>query len=303
MNVPTEKQPVVAQLAQMAIKPFRTPLLKNPKDYGMDYQEMSFKTPDGIELKAWYIPAENSDKLIVVNHPMPMNRYGYPGHLEAFSQLFPDEVNFIKTYEQLHKAGYNVLTYDLRNHGESGGANQGICGIGMFEYQDAIGAMNYIKSHPELSKMKLGFLSHCTGGNATLKAIATEPELFKDVKALVVPQPCNMAYLVDTFSQMFGVAEYKEAIDEEMVKLGGLKAAEMNPYPFAPNISIPTLISQVKDDTWTKPEDVQKTFDLIPTKDKKLVWIEGANRRFDGYNYFGEHPEEMIHWFNQFMAE
>jgi hypothetical protein len=48
----------------------------------------------------------------------------------------------------------------------------------------------------------------------------------------------------------------------------------------------------------TRPEDVQSIYDAIPGEQKKLVWIEGTTRRFDGYNYFGEHPEVPIDWFN-----
>jgi hypothetical protein len=48
----------------------------------------------------------------------------------------------------------------------------------------------------------------------------------------------------------------------------------------------------------TKPSDVQTIYDNIPAKDKKLFWIEGTPRRFDGYNYFSEKPELMLEWFN-----
>jgi hypothetical protein len=37
-------------------------------------------------------------------------------------------------------------------------------------------------------------------------------------------------------------------------------------------------------------------------EEKKFVWIEGTTRRFDGYNYFGEHPEVAIGWFNLHSA-
>ena len=41
------------------------------------------------------------------------------------------------------------------------------------------------------------------------------------------------------------------------------------------------------------PEDAQKTFDLLASKDKELFWIEGTARRFkDGYNHFGRHPRK-----------
>ena len=52
----------------------------------------------------------------------------------------------------------------------------------------------------------------------------------------------------------------------------------------------------------TRPEDVQSIYDAIPIEEKKLVWIEGTTRRFDGYNYFGAHPEVAIDWFNSDSA-
>jgi hypothetical protein len=40
----------------------------------------------------------------------------------------------------------------------------------------------------------------------------------------------------------------------------------------------------------------------IPANDKKLFWIEGTTRRWDGYNYFPEHAEQMIEWFDAHMG-
>ena len=48
----------------------------------------------------------------------------------------------------------------------------------------------------------------------------------------------------------------------------------------------------------TRPDDVQAIYDAIPATAKKLHWIDGTTRRFDGYNYFGEHPEVAIDWFD-----
>ena len=66
-------------------------------------------------------------------------------------------------------------------------------------------------------------------------------------------------------------------------------------------MKVPTFLIQVRDDTWSRPEDVQTTYDLLPIEDKKLFWIEGTTRRFDGYNYFGDHPEQMIEFLANYL--
>jgi hypothetical protein len=75
----------------------------------------------------------------------------------------------------------------------------------------------------------------------------------------------------------------------------------MSPHPYVTNVKVPIFIIQVRNDIWSRPEDVQTTFDLIPGEEKKLFWIEGTTQRFDGYNYFGEHPEQMLEWFAKYM--
>src|SRR5262249_18310199 len=57
-------------------------------------------------------------------------------------------VNFLPEYKALHDAGYNVLAYDIRNHGMSGHFNGGIAGIGLTEYRDVIGSLRYAATRP-----------------------------------------------------------------------------------------------------------------------------------------------------------
>jgi hypothetical protein len=54
---------------------------------------------------------------------------------------------------------------------------------------------------------------------------------------------------------------------------------------------------QVHDDVLTEPSDVQTMFDNIPVADKKLQWIHGTTRRWDGYLEFQRHPGPMLEWF------
>lgn len=58
----------------------------------------------------------------------------------------------------------------------------------------------------------------------------------------------------------------------------------------------------MRDDAWTKsPEDAQKTFDMLATKEKEMICVENTTRRFrDGYN-FGRYPENVLPFFEKYM--
>jgi len=85
--------------------------------------------------------------------------------------------------------------------------------------------------------------------------------------------------------------------------MGSYTAAEMNPQLFASAVTMPVLMFQVLEDAWTKnPEDAQKTFDLISSAEKELLWIENTTKRFrDGYNHFGKHPEKVLGFFDKHL--
>lgn len=281
----------------------RAPILETPADYGLAYEDLRFPTEDGLMLAAWFIPAQGSDKLIICNHPATLNRYGFPGHQKPWSDFQDIEVKFGKVHKALHDAGYNVLAYDLRNHGESDAAPDHAWGQGFFdEYKDVLAAFDYVKSQDRLKEMKIGLFNPCAGGGAAIHAMTERPEAFKDVKAFVCAQPASINIMSKVALDGMGLGAFYDVFAEEVEKLRGIPLADMTPHKYAQNITMPTYIVQNRDDAWTIPDDVQTTYDLLPG-DKKLHWIEeGDTRRFIGYNFFGEHPESMIAWFDQYMA-
>ena len=135
--------------------------------------------------------------------------------------------------------------------------------------------------------MKVGLYSQCMGGNSQYEAISRRPDLFENVLCMCSPMVVSMAAIYSAMSELQGVSQYQELIDLELLKMGGFMAAEMTPHHSAPAVKMPVLMVQVLKDSWTRnPEDAQKTFDLLGSKDKELFWIEGTTKRFkDGYNY------------------
>ena len=75
--------------------------------------------------------------------------------------------------------------------------------------------------------------------------------------------------------------------------------SEQSPLKHVKAVTVPTLMAQVHDDTMTRPQDVQDIHDAIPVAEKSLYWMEGTDRSFDGYNFFGAHPELPIEWFDK----
>ena len=105
---------MLTTLAQGLSYGVRTPILRTPEEYGLEFEEISFETKDGVTIKGWFMPTD-SDRVIISNHFSPANRYGFAGHLEGLDFAGGFEVNFLPQYKALHDAGYNVLAYDLRS--------------------------------------------------------------------------------------------------------------------------------------------------------------------------------------------
>jgi len=99
----------------------------NPQsEFGLEYQDVSFRAGDGVRLSGWFIPAKNSRKTVLVCHGVGANK-----------NIFIGVVPF------LHRAGCNVLMFDFRGHGQSQGHT---VSYGVFEARDVQAAMDYLRS-------------------------------------------------------------------------------------------------------------------------------------------------------------
>lgn len=286
-------------LAINLAKPVRTPIVRKPDEYGLDYQEVTFPALDGVELKGWFIPAD-SKKLIIHNHFSPASRYGFPGHMKNFEASGGFEVNFLPKYKALHDAGYNILTYDMRNHGESASSPNELCGVGYWEWQDVIGSLQFARSWDETVGMDISLQSMCMGANSTLRAMEKHPEAFEGIKSWILIQPLHGQTCIERSCEAMGV-DVKSGIEEFAPineELTGLTFADHDMRPLISNVKIPTLVLQVRQDMVSRESDIQEIFDTLEVEDKDIIWVEDTPWRFHGYTYFSDHPEEMVRWYD-----
>jgi pimeloyl-ACP methyl ester carboxylesterase len=281
------------------------PIKETPKDYDMEYEDISFKTEDDIILEGWYVPAE-SNNLVIMVHPGYFSRVGFDPKNQGLAKITNIEVKFLPTLKQLHKAGYSVIFFDLRNHGESGKSNSGRVYVGLDEYKDVIAVMKYINKNPELKNMKKGFFSMCTGANATIIAMHKQPELFQDIECLLALQPVAANHFIwNLVKNLYTVAS--AILVYPIVTLisrlwSGRWYSEMSPLKYCKDITCPVFFVQAKTDKWATLNDIQLYFDNSP-EPKEILFVEENYplHRFDMYNYFGEKPDILLNYFKRYL--
>ena len=107
--------------------PVRQPVERTPAAVGLDYQEVGFRSTDGIPLKAWWIGKGGSSRAALLVH-------GFGGD--------KSDPHIVETARVYHRAGFNVLMLDLRANGESEGER---VTLGYREVRDVRAALSWLE--------------------------------------------------------------------------------------------------------------------------------------------------------------
>jgi pimeloyl-ACP methyl ester carboxylesterase len=138
-----------------------------PEDFGLSYEKVSFKTCDGLTLKGWFLPSPTGDpRTLLMCHGWGDNK----GELLA------------KTAFLNSAGGFNLLYFDNRSHGESGGQ---ITTIGCLEVLDFHAAMAYLRERKPRCLERLGVFGLSMGAAVAAMSAPEHPE----VKAVVMESP------------------------------------------------------------------------------------------------------------------
>jgi hypothetical protein len=303
---PEESDEALERFADGFSSPRRSPVFHSPSEHGLSYEDVTFPAHDGVPLEAWFIPVPGSNRLIIANHPLGFSRSGIPAHLQPWhADWAPSgngfEVDLLPDYKILHDAGYNVLAYDLRNHGLSSAANGGVVTHGFTESRDVIGSLQYARTRPDTREMAIGLFSRCMGAVSTFAAMTRFPAAFDGVRCLVAPQPVTPRYIAQRRLAIMGLSDRLEDFDTLLRLRISIGLEQRTPQKWAKDVHVPTFLCQVRGDILTDPSDVRAMFDNIPVAEKKLEWIENSTARWDGYLEFQRRPRPMLEWFAQYV--
>ncbi len=148
-----------ARTAKKVLHPVskRKPLYVWPDEYKMAYENIYFTTEDKVLIKGWFIPCEESEKTIILMHGWGMNRS-----------------DILKNTYFLHDLGFNLVYFDFRALGESGGK---VSSIGYLETRDALAAVKYLKETRPESCKKIGLYGLSMGGMVAICEGARSPDI------------------------------------------------------------------------------------------------------------------------------
>jgi dienelactone hydrolase len=127
-----------------------------PAGYGLAYQDVAFRTADGVQLSAWYIPAHNGAAVLLL-----------PGSGSTRTAVLGQAA-------VLARHGYGALLVDTRGHGLSGGHAMD---FGWWGGRDIAAAVSFLTRQPGVSPAKIAVLGESMGGEQALAAMGTDPRI------------------------------------------------------------------------------------------------------------------------------
>ena len=127
----------------------------DPSQLSLAFEDIEFQSTDGERLSGWYIPAPDARKTVIFVH----------GH-------GADRREGMRWFSAIHQAGFSILSFDLRNSGNSTGS---FSSMGYYEQRDLIAAVDYL--HIQKQTQRVGIFGTSMGAATSILAMVKDPRI------------------------------------------------------------------------------------------------------------------------------
>jgi pimeloyl-ACP methyl ester carboxylesterase len=230
--------------ANAILHPPRRPVTQKPTGR---FEDVTLDVGAGVQLRGWLFRTERPRRgLLVYLHGIGDNRTSGIGVAARFNAL-----------------GFDVLTYDSRAHGESGGA---ACTYGFYEKKDLSRMLDQLGGGP------VAALGVSLGAAVALQAAAEDPRIalvvavspFSDLRAVAADRAPFFASR-GNIAEAFRLAEAEAAF----------RADDVSPAAAAARIRAPVLLIHGAVDRDTPPAHSQRIYGALAGP-KKLLLVPNA---------------------------
>lgn len=236
------------EAADRAVHPPRQASHATPERRGLDYEDVAFQTDDGWTLRGWWIPAPTAEEA-----PVVVFLHGYGASKAQALSVAPF----------LHRAGYAVLAFDFRAHGESDGA---FTTLGLEETRDVRAAVEYVATREDADAWNVTLFGWSMGAAAALLAGP-----LPGVRAVVVDSAFAAADEVITrvLASRAPLLFAQLCIEFASWKVGR-RASDARPADAARDLDLPLLIIQGLDDDVARASDAEA---IHAAAKRSQIWL------------------------------
>lgn len=261
--------------AMQFISPANCAIGDAPQEFAFPIRNVAFTTDDGLKIRGWYAPDDNSHMAIILLHGHRGNRW----------QMYD-------TAKMLRRAGYGVLLYDARATGESEG--QAIS-IGYYETADLLAAVRFLRQQ---GITRIACLGQSQGGATILMAAAK----LEGVNCVIVQSSYDtICRAIDRRYREYlhipgwlGGSLMKFFAEQKL----GLSADQISPIREIKNLPCPVFIIAGDRDTKTWASDTQELFEAA--NEPKTLWMmEGVGHE----DLYARRPQEYEKRVLQFLKK
>jgi pimeloyl-ACP methyl ester carboxylesterase len=177
--------PVVGRIFEL--RPVFLPLRVTPDDPG---ETVSFTTVDGLVLSGSYLQRRNRNRvgLLVFCHEYLSDRWSYLPYLD-----------------HLRDSGYDIFTFDFRNHGSSASAPDyaPLQWATDYEVRDLSAALAYLRTRPDHDPAGFGLFGVSRGGSTALVVASEAPDVWGVVTDGAFPTRGTMTTYILRWAEIY----------------------------------------------------------------------------------------------------
>jgi uncharacterized protein len=268
--------PELFKATLIGIRPIRHISNESPADFNLSYENVTFKSTDNITLKGWLIKFPNAKGTIIMAHGYNANR----GRL--------DIARF------LNNAGYNVLMFDFRDTGESGGNS---ISMGYYERKDVLGAVQFL-TEKGFDPDKIYGFGQSLGAAALIFAEEQKPVF----RGLILESTYSTLYdnAANRFKKVYRLPKFPVAT--LFTFFGGLSIGvngfSISPLKAIKQVNKPTLFIHDSLDDSVSLKDSQRLYDAA--NNPKELWIVDNAQHTAGYQTQpSDYRKKILNFLNQ----